>query len=92
MADATGEFSLDDVPVGRAVLVAVSDSLASTGSVVIDIARAGETVNVTIVLAPAGTLTGIVRDASGTPVPALEVYLLVKPPPFMPGPQSHRRS
>jgi hypothetical protein len=76
-ADAQGRFTLTDVPVGRRTLVAVSDALATRGETVIDVIRAGDTYNATIVLSSIGSVAGIVRESNGTtPVPGITVYLL----------------
>ncbi len=74
-ADATGQFLLTDVPVGHRTLVAVSDSLGSTGSADVDIIRAGDEVPVTIVLASVASVAGQVVAANGSPVANIKVYL-----------------
>lgn len=74
--DANGNFTLTDVPVGHANLVAVSQALATKGSVQLDIIKAGEVVNATIVLDAVGSVAGVVRLADGsTPAGGVKVYL-----------------
>ena len=71
-----GEFTLTDVPVGRREIVAVSDTLGTSGKVTIDIARAGEVVGVTIVLQSVASVAGRVLRADGTtPVPGVKVHV-----------------
>jgi len=78
-ADASGQFLLTDVPVGRRSIVAVSDTLGSTGSADIDIVRAGDEVPVTIVLQSVASVAGQIVAADGsTPVPNVKVYLFEK--------------
>ena len=78
-ADANGEFVLTDVPVGRRSIVAVSDALGVTGSAEVDILRAGEVVNVTIVLPASGSIAGRVVLADGaTPAANVAVYVFRK--------------
>ena len=55
VTDATGHFTLPDVPLGRREIVAVSDALATSGRANVDITRAGEEVAVTIVLDSVGS-------------------------------------
>ena len=47
---ADGRFTLTDVPVGRREIVAVSDALKTRGTTVVDLIRAGDTANATVVL------------------------------------------
>ena len=76
-ADAQGRFTLTDVPVGRRTIVAVSDVLATKGETVVDVIRAGDTYNATIVLSSIGAVAGIVRESNGTTaVPGVTVFLL----------------
>ena len=73
---AQGTFTLTDVPVGHAVIVAVSDALQSSGSATVDIVRAGEDVNVTVVLDATGGVAGTVRLSDGsTPASGIRTYL-----------------
>ncbi|MEO8681584.1 MAG: Ig-like domain-containing protein, partial [Vicinamibacterales bacterium] len=77
--DATGQFTLVDVPVGRATLVAVSDTLGSRGTADVDILRPGEQVNATIVLQSLGGVGGVIRLADGTtPAAGISVYVFTK--------------
>ncbi len=74
--DAAGAFTLPDVPVGRAEIVAVSDALGTRGSAFVDIVRAGQVADVTIVLEAVGSIGGTVYRTDGTtPVPANKVYV-----------------
>ena len=74
--NAGGEFTLTDVPVGRRDIVAVSDTLGTSGKVTIDIARAGEVVGVTIVLESVASVAGRVLRADGTtPVSGVKVHV-----------------
>jgi hypothetical protein len=71
-----GRFVLTDVPVGRRDIVAVSDALGTKGSASIDIVRAGQEVNVTVVIEGVGSIAGRVFHAGGgTPMAAATVYL-----------------
>jgi hypothetical protein len=75
--DDQGRFTLTDVPVGRRAIVAVSQALRSQGSASVDILRAGEEVNATIVLAAVGSLYGRVYAAGGTtPRAGIAVHIL----------------
>ncbi len=74
--DASGEFVLKDVPVGKREIVAVSDALGARGSTTIDLVRDGETVRATIVLDAHGSVAGrIVQADANTPARFLKVYL-----------------
>ena len=74
--DASGNFTLTDVPIGHATITAVSQALATKGTVQVDIIKAGEVVNATIVLDPVGSVAGVVRLADGsTPVSGVKLYL-----------------
>ena len=57
---ADGTFTLTDVPVGRREIVAVSQSMQSTGRSTVDIVVEGETVHTTVVLEAVGAVAGIV--------------------------------
>ncbi len=75
-SDANGLFTLTDVPIGRREIVAVSDVLKTRGTTVVDLIRAGDTVNATVVLEAVGTITGRVTRADGvTPASLSKVYL-----------------
>ena len=74
--NAQGEFTLTDVPVGSRDIVAVSDELGTSGSLTVDITRAGETVGATIVLRSVGSVAGRVTQSDGTtPAANIKVYL-----------------
>lgn len=74
--NAAGRFTLIDVPVGRREIVAVSDARGARASAIVDLVRAGETVNATIVMPARASVAGTVRRADGTtPVSNLKVYL-----------------
>ena len=80
VTDATGHFTLPDVPLGRRQIVAVSDALATSGRADVDITRAGEEVNVTIVLDSVGTIAGTLFLVDGvTAVPGVTAYLYKLP-------------
>lgn len=66
----SGAFSLSDVPPGGVRVVARAAGFA-TESVVADVGRA----NLRLVLTPAGTLAGVVRDAEGQPARGATVIL-----------------
>ena len=73
-SDANGEFTLTDMPVGRATITAVSDQIGSQGTARVDIVRAGETVNVVVVLEAVGGVAGVVRRSDGvTPAAGIRV-------------------
>ncbi|MGE5243771.1 MAG: carboxypeptidase regulatory-like domain-containing protein [Betaproteobacteria bacterium] len=75
-SDASGQFTLADVPVGHRTIVAVSDQLGSRGQADIDLVHDGDTVNVTLVLNSVAAVAGTVFRADGvTPVPNNKVYL-----------------
>ena len=75
-SDASGLFTLTDVPIGRREIVAVSDTLKTRGTTVVDLIRAGDTANATVVLEAVGTITGRVTRADGvTPASLAKVYL-----------------
>ena len=57
--DATGHFTLPDVPLGRQTIVAVSDAQGSSGRAAVDLTRPGEEVSATIVLDAIGTLPAL---------------------------------
>ncbi|MCU0256490.1 MAG: carboxypeptidase regulatory-like domain-containing protein, partial [Vicinamibacterales bacterium] len=65
-AGGDGRFTLVDVPVGRRAIVAVSDALGTRGQAEIDVLRAGETYNATVVLSAVGAVAGVVRESNGT--------------------------
>ena len=74
--NASGQFTLTDVPVGKRDIVAVSEALKMSGHATIDLTRAGDTVNVKIVLDPVGSVSGTVVQADGvTPVANSAVYV-----------------
>ena len=74
--NAQGEFTLTDVPVGRREIVAVSQALNADARTTVDIVRAGEEVNATLVLSPRARLAGVVRRADGvTPAANVAVYV-----------------
>jgi len=75
MSDAVGAFTLTDVPVGHVTIIAVSDALHSKGSAEVDVVRAGEEMNVTIVVAASGGVAGTVRQFDGTPAAGIKTYL-----------------
>ncbi len=76
VTDASGHFTLIDVPVGRRELVAVDDLTGTRGAATIDIAQSGQAVNVTIVLPAVASIAGTVFEANGvSPVPNTKVYL-----------------
>ncbi len=78
--DATGHFTLPDVPLGRRTIVAVSDALGTSGRVDVDITRVGEEVSATIVLDSVGAVAGTLFLADGTTaVPGISVYLYKVP-------------
>jgi hypothetical protein len=78
--DASGHFTLPDVPLGQRDIVAVSDALGSSASVTVDITHAGEQVPATIVLESVGRVAGtIFRLGGATPVPGIAVYLYKLP-------------
>jgi hypothetical protein len=75
--DAQGRFVLTDVPTGRREIVAVSDALATKGSVFVDVLAAGEEVGATIVLSAVGSVAGTIVGSDGvTPQPGVAVYLI----------------
>ncbi|MGB2715170.1 MAG: Ig-like domain-containing protein [Vicinamibacterales bacterium] len=74
--NATGAFELQDVPLGQRPITALHAPTQSTGSIIASLTVPNETVNVQIVLEARGTITGIVTDGSGAPVPGLKVFLL----------------
>ncbi len=77
--NAAGQFTLTDVPIGRRDIVAVSDTLGARGTATIDLVRAGESVNVTIVLGSIGSISGVVYQPDGlTPVANQTVYAFKK--------------
>ena len=78
--DAGGRFTLTDVPVGRRELVAIDDQTGSRATAEVDIPHPGQTVNVTLVVASVGTISGTVFEANGvSPVPNQKVYLFYQP-------------
>ena len=78
--DQNGKFTLTDVPVGQRTIVAVSDQLGSTAKATINLARDGDTVNVTLVLTSVAAVAGTVYAPDGvTPIPNNAVYI------FQPG-------
>jgi hypothetical protein len=80
VTDATGQFTLPDVPLGHREIVAVSDALATSGRADVDLTRAGDEVSVTIVLDSVGTVAGTLFLADGnTPVPGVTAYLYKVP-------------
>ncbi len=73
---ADGRFTLTDVPVGRREIVAVSDALKTRGTTVVDLIRAGDTANATVVLEAVATITGRLTRADGvTPASLAKVHL-----------------
>ena len=78
--DATGHFTLPDVPLGHREIVAVSAALATSGRANVDITRVGEEVAATIVLESVGKVAGTLFLVDGaTPVPGIAVYLYKLP-------------
>lgn len=73
--DSEGKFTLTDVPVGHRPIVAVSQTLGSSGQVTVDLVPEGEPVGSTIVLGGTGSVYGTISQADGAPVSGLEVYL-----------------
>ncbi|MGC4081206.1 MAG: carboxypeptidase regulatory-like domain-containing protein [Vicinamibacterales bacterium] len=77
--NASGQFTLTDVPIGHRELVAVSEALGARGRTAVDLVQAGQTVNATITFDPVGSVSGQVVAADGvTPVPNVKVYLFRK--------------
>ena len=74
-SDANGEFTLTDMPVGRATITAISDQLGSEGRATVDIVRAGELVNAVIDLDAVGGVAGIVRRSNGAAAAGIRVNL-----------------
>jgi len=74
--DSDGRFVLADVPIGRREIVAASDALGATARVTVDLLRAGDEVNTTIVFAPVGSVAGVVRTHTGAVAPGVTVYVL----------------
>ncbi|MEQ1868664.1 MAG: Ig-like domain-containing protein [Vicinamibacterales bacterium] len=78
--DGAGRFTLPDVPLGRRTIVAVSDTLATSGRADVDVTRVGEEVAATIVLDAVGAVAGTLFLADGnTVVPGIAVYLYKLP-------------
>ncbi|RLB69949.1 MAG: hypothetical protein DRH04_04385, partial [Deltaproteobacteria bacterium] len=74
--DENGIFILEDVPVGKRTIVAVSRELGANGQATIDLVAEGEQVYATIVLSAMGSVAGTIFEPDGvTPVPNLAVYL-----------------
>jgi 5-hydroxyisourate hydrolase-like protein (transthyretin family) len=73
--DENGVFVLEDVPVGKRSVVAVSQDIGSNGMATIDLVAEGEEVYATVVLGAMGKVTGTIFEPKGTPVPNLDVYL-----------------
>ena len=74
-SDANGEFTLTDMPVGRATITAISDQLGSQGTATVDIVRAGELVNVVVELDAVGGVAGVVRRSNGVAAAGIRVHL-----------------
>ncbi len=75
--DASGQFTLTDVPIGQRTITALDRVRQVTGSATAHLARPGEEVAVQIILEARGTIAGRVFEADGvTPVPGLRVALL----------------
>jgi hypothetical protein len=75
--DASGQFTLTDVPIGQRTITALDQVRQVTGSATANLARPGEEVTVQIILEARGTIAGRVFEADGaTPVPGLRVALL----------------
>ncbi len=78
--DATGHFTLPDVPLGRQTIVAVSDAQGSSGRANVDLTRPGEEVSATIVLDSIGSVAGTLFRVDGvTPVAGVTAYLYKLP-------------
>jgi hypothetical protein len=75
VTDATGHFTLNDVPLGSHTIVAVSDALQATARTTVDLLRAGEEVPVTLVLDSLATVKGTIFRLDGNPAPNVPVYL-----------------
>ncbi|MEO8677871.1 MAG: carboxypeptidase regulatory-like domain-containing protein, partial [Vicinamibacterales bacterium] len=76
VTDASGHFTLTDVPVGRRDIRAVDDQNGTQAEASVDVLQAGQIVNVTIVLPSTGSIAGTVFQSNGsTPVPNQKVYL-----------------
>ena len=74
--DENGVFMLEDVPVGKRSIVAVSNEIGANGTSIIDLVAEGEEIYSTIVLAGTGSITGTIYETDGvTPVSNLNVYL-----------------
>ena len=74
--DENGVFVLEDVPVGKRSIVAVSQEIGSNGVATIDLVAEGEEVYATVVLGAMGRVTGTIFEPDGvTHVPNLDVYL-----------------
>jgi Bacterial Ig-like domain/Carboxypeptidase regulatory-like domain len=74
--DENGVFLLEDVPVGKRSIVAVSTEIGANGISTIDVVAEGENVYATMVLGATGSITGTVYETDGiTPVANLNVYL-----------------
>jgi hypothetical protein len=73
--NASGQFVLTDVPLGRHEIVAVSDALVKKGSTTVDLLQLGVEVQATIVLAATSSVGGVIRSASGQPIANIKVYL-----------------
>jgi protocatechuate 3,4-dioxygenase beta subunit len=73
-----GMFLLNDVPIGRRDIVAVSDALQTQGRTTIDISRPGEEVFTTVVLSGRGSIAGQIRKSDGTPASEVNVVLMRK--------------
>ena len=76
VTDADGRFTLGDVPVGRREIVAVDDATNTRAVGYADIVRAGDDVNVTIVLPDVASIAGTVRQFDGAPVRGVTVHLI----------------
>ena len=76
VTSATGEFQLNDMPLGTRTISALDPATKSTGSASVTLNVPGETAAIQIVLDARGTITGRVFDSGGLPVAGLRVFLL----------------
>jgi len=74
-----GTFTVDDVPVGRFQVVAISQVTGTAGSVVGDLQFEGQTAKVTVVMIGLSRVSGTVVKADGSPSAGAEVTLSGQP-------------
>lgn len=75
--DATGQFTLTDVPIGQRTLTALDEARQLTATASVNLSGPGEIVTVQLVLEARSSLAGRVFEADGiTPVPSLRVFVL----------------